>query len=156
MRIYSIDPGNEQSAYVIWNGYKIIDKGIEKNEDLLYLLRISDIMAIEMMASYGMPVGKTTFDTCLWIGRFCQKYLDRWNNVKFEDKIKLIYRKDVKMHFCHSIKGVKDTNIRQALIDRFGEPGTKKNKGLLYGVTKDIWSALSIGVYTYDIFKNNL
>jgi hypothetical protein len=37
-----------------------------------------------------------------------------------------IYRKDEKMNICHSMRA-KDSNIRQALIDRFGVVGTKKN-----------------------------
>jgi hypothetical protein len=44
----------------------------------------------------------------------------------------------------------KDSNIRQALIDRFGEPGTKKVPGLLYGIKKDEWSALALGVFWHD------
>ncbi len=73
-----------------------------------------------MIASYGMAVGKTVFDTCVWIGRF--KEIADFNSVDVEH----IYRKDEKMNICHSMKA-KDSNIRQALIDRFGPVGTKKN-----------------------------
>ena len=79
-----------------------------------------DLVAIEMIASYGMAVGKEVFETCVWIGRF--KEIAEFNNIKVE----YIYRKDEKMNICHSMKA-KDSNIRQALIDRFGEVGTKKN-----------------------------
>ena len=74
-------------------------------------------MVIEMIASYGMPVGKEVFDTCVWIGRFAEASGMPTN---------YIYRKDEKMNICHS-KRAKDSNIRQALIDRFGVVGTKKN-----------------------------
>lgn len=83
-----------------------------------------DTLVIEMIASYGMPVGKEVFDTCVWIGRFKQIAIMR--NIKVE----YIYRKDEKMNICHSMKA-KDSNIRQALIDRFGEVGTKKNPRLV-------------------------
>ena len=79
---------------------------------------------IEMIASYGMAVGKEVFDTCVWIGRFVE--LARLQNIGVE----YIYRKDEKINICNSMKA-KDSNIRQALIDRFGEVGTKKNPRLV-------------------------
>ena len=77
-----------------------------------------------MIASYGMPVGKEVFETCVWIGRFVE--LARLQNIDVE----YIYRKDEKMNICHSMKA-KDSNIRQALIDRFGPVGTKRNPRLV-------------------------
>ena len=43
----------------------------------------------------------------------------------------------------------KDSNIRQALIDIYGKPGTKKEPNEFYNdskvkMAKDIWSALAI------------
>ena len=77
-----------------------------------------------MIASYGMAVGKEVFDTCIWIGRFIE--LEKLQNIDAE----YIYRKDEKINLCNSMKA-KDSNIRQALIDRFGEVGTKKNPRLV-------------------------
>jgi len=146
VKVLAIDPGNEKSAYVLWNAdsEELWEMGIEENEKLVSMLsslRVgSDVLAVEMIASYGMPVGATVFETCLWIGRF----IERW-----EDDYTLVYRKDVKLHLCHTSKA-KDANIRQALIDRYGEPGTKKEPGKLYGVKKDIWAALAVAVYAGD------
>ena len=56
---------------------------------------------------------------------------------------RLVYRSEVKMHLCHTAKA-KDGNIRQALIDKYGEPGTKKKPGKLYGVASHIWPALAV------------
>lgn len=83
-----------------------------------------DELVIEMIASYGMAVGQTVFETCVWIGRFVQQidYIGK--------KYSYIYRKDEKMNICNNMKA-KDSNIRQALIDRFGEVGTKKNPRLV-------------------------
>lgn len=150
--ILAIDPGNVQSAYVLWqpaSNRPMIESAIVKNEDFLtydWALAVVDIdiVAIEIVRSYGMSVGQTVFDTCVWIGRFWQMFYDLGHR-----DIRPIPRLDVKMCICHNGKA-KDTNILQALKDRFGEPGTKKNPGILYGVKKDIWSAVAIAVTVAD------
>jgi hypothetical protein len=97
-----------------------------------------------------MPVGKEVFDTCIWTGRFIQAHKEA-HGLKAEHT--LVYRKDVKIHFCHSMKA-KDSNIRQALIDRFGGKdkaiGKKNAPGPLYGVSKDMWQALAVGLFWMD------
>jgi len=143
--IIAIDPGNEQSAMVWLKDGEIARHEILDNEGLVQsLLYIGDTketdVVIEMVASYGMPVGKTIFSTCVWIGRFIQAC---------PLTVNLVYRKDIKLHLCNSMRA-KDSHVRQALIDRFGEPGTKKNPGLTYGVHKDEWSALAVAVYWRD------
>lgn len=148
--ILAIDPGNVESAYcfISEENYKplIFDK--VENQKLLEIIEeykeFIDKAAIEMVASYGMAVGKTVFDTCVWIGRFVQKLKD----LEVKD-YKFIYRKDVKMNLCHSMKA-KDSNIRQALIDRFGIVGTKKEQGFFYGFKSDIWSAYAVGITYLD------
>ncbi len=146
--ILSIDPGNEVSAYTrIDKDLRPVQFAIVDNKDLIEALSYGDFgashLAIEMVASYGMAVGKAVFDTVFWIGRF-------WQQAAMPIQ-QLIYRKDVKMNLCHSMKA-KDGNIRQALIDRFGEVGTKKNPGWFYGFKKDIWSAYAVGVTYYDLY----
>lgn len=130
MKILAIDPGNVESAYCIIDEdtYRPEEFGKVKNEILLNYIysRLSNsvnyyTMVIEMIASYGMPVGKEVFETCVWIGRFIGTY---------DKDYRFVYRKDEKMNLCHSMKA-KDSNIRQALIDRFGEVGTKKNPRLV-------------------------
>jgi len=152
--ILAIDPGNIQSAYVVYDSGNIIAFGIEENENLLKAVSgiLNDFdgcghMAIEMIASYGMPVGATVFETCLWIGRFIQA----WNA-----KYTKVYRKDVKMHLCNSMRA-KDSNIRQAILDRYPasgggkvpQIGIKSKPGPLFGVSKDVWAALGVAI-TFD------
>lgn len=147
-KIIAIDPGNEYSAYCVMDKetYKPIEFGKILNEDLRCKLKNKDFkeniseMAIEMVACYGMSVGKTIFETCVWIGIFIES---------FGKPYEYVYRKDEKMNLCRSMKA-KDSNIRQALIDRFGEVGTKKNPGYFYGFKADIWSAYSVGTTYLD------
>lgn len=137
--IMAIDPGNTESAYIVWDGEKIIDKGKLPNEGMRGAVRMYRHFPvyIEMIASYGMPVGASVFETCVWIGRFQELCLG--NAI-------LIYRKDVKMHHCNSMRA-KDSNIRAALIDKYGKSGTKKQPGLTYGLHSDLWSAFAICTY---------
>lgn len=151
--ILAIDPGNIESAYCLIDEktYKPVEFGKVKNEELIeYMdnLTKKPELAIEMIASYGMPVGKEVFDTCVWIGRFIQEYDGHW----YDAEINYIYRKEVKMNLCGSMKA-KDSNIRQALIDRFGPVGTKKNQGWFYGFKADIWSAYAVGTTYLDMLK---
>lgn len=138
----AIDPGTHQSGYAIFDGQRVHHAGIADNLDMLDTIRQAqvDIFAIEMIACYGMAVGKETFETCVWIGRFVQTCLDAHGSLPT-----LVYRKDVKLYLCGSPRA-KDANIRQALIDMIGIPGTKKNPGPTYGVSSHAWSALAVAV----------
>jgi hypothetical protein len=98
------------------------------------------MVVVEMIASYGMPVGREVFETCLWIGRF----IEAWNS-----SYSLLYRRNVKLHLCNSARA-KDANVAQALRDRFGEKGTRKNPGVLYGIRGDEWAALAVAVTWWD------
>ena len=156
MIILAIDPGSAQSAFVVYNSEtkEILDKGIEENNHLNHgrSIQICDFLAIEMIASYGMPVGKTVFETCVWIGRF----IEAWGGENW----KKIYRIDVKMHLCKSTRA-KDSNIRQAIIDRYPasgggktpQIGTKAQPGPLDGVSKDVWSALAVAIFAAETIE---
>lgn len=149
--VLAIDPGDKQSAYIVYGGGRPSAFGKLDNHDLLERLEehaaalpYHTPLVIEMIASYGMPVGREVFETCVWIGRFIQ----RWPFVHH-----LVYRRDVKLHLCGSARA-KDTNIRQSLLDRFGGKsvavGDKKQPGFLYGVKSDVWSALALAVTFAD------
>ena len=151
--ILAIDPGNTQSAYVVLNDdLRPIDFDLISNEALLQKLQhdefewdISD-MAIEMVASYGMAVGKEVFETVFWIGRFWEAY-----TIMTVLKPRFIYRKEEKMNLCGTMKA-KDGNIIQALKDRFGDKGTKAEPGWFYGFKADIWQAYAVGVTYADLY----
>ncbi len=103
----------------------------------------ADALAIEMVESFGMAVGREVFQTCVWTGRF----IETWNIKGFPWNP--VTRKQVKMHLCNSMRA-KDANIRAALIDKFGGKdaaiGRKKTPGPLFGISADVWSALAVGI----------
>ena len=148
--ILAIDPGNKQSGWCLFDGQRVHDSGVLDNDEMLgrVLLNRDKRLAIEMIASYGMPVGREVFDTCVWIGRFIQAH---------GGDAQLVYRKDVKMHLCGTMKA-KDGNIRQAIIDLFPatgggkipQIGIKSQKGPLYGVSSHAWPALAVAITTLN------
>ena len=151
MKLFAIDPGNMESAFVVWDGSKIIGFDKIPNAFIFYNLEFYDfdICVIEQIASYGMAVGESVFETVFWSGRFAEKAIRYCNNF---DRMK---RMEVKMHLCHNSRA-KDSNITQALIDRFAHntrnkgKGTKKEPGFFYGFKKDIWQAFALAVTYYD------
>lgn len=149
-RIIAIDPGTEQSAVVEWDGTKIHSAVILRNDALLAWLRAgertTDVCCIERMACYGKAVGKDVLETCEWVGRFAEA----WESHAGTGAM-LVYRHQIKMHHCHYMQA-KDSNIRQALIDKYGRPGTKKAPGVTHGLKKDMWSAFAIATYASDAF----
>ena len=144
--VIAVDPGNERSAVVVWDGEAVLDKLHTANDFVLTYLRRRSAetvwpCVIEMIGHYGtgMPAGKTVFDTCVWIGRFMQAY--------GADRVETILRPTIKTHICGSARA-KDANVRQALIDRFGgnekAVGRKSQPGPLYGIKADEWQALAL------------
>lgn len=147
MKILSIDPGPTESAALILESgsNRVIESKHLPNTELLECIEnggyLADRLAIETIQCFGMPAGQEMFMTMFWVGRFCQAFKG--------GPFQLVKRSDVKMHLCASTRA-KDANIRQSLIDRFGKPGTKNNKGKLYGISNHLWSALAIAVTVAD------
>jgi len=145
MKIIAIDPGPVVSSSVVYDTDSgSIDANTENNEQLLRYLRTNPRtrLVIEQVASYGMAVGEDVFETVFWSGRFAEAH----------GKATRVKRITVKQHVCHDTRA-KDSNIRQALIDRFGAPGTKKNPGLTHGLKGGEWQALALAV-TYAELVN--
>lgn len=157
--ILAIDPGNMESGYVLveHDGQeirKVLDVGKTTNERIVEKMMndlplISDF-AIEMVQSMGQTVGQEVFDTCVWVGRFWE--VARYAYVGISGK-KTIYRREEKLYLCGCLSA-KDKNIRQALIDRYGVVGTKKNPGFFYvdgtKFAKDMWAAMAVAVTYFD------
>jgi hypothetical protein len=148
MRVLAIDPGPKESGVVLWDTFEgllysdvppniVVRDNIIKNDMRGQELRW-DAMAIENIRGYGIVAGDDTFDTCIWIGRF-----DPWGSAM------LIPRKEIKRHLCGNTT-TNDKYVRQALIDRIGPQGTKKNPGPLYGISGHMWAALAVAITAAD------
>ena len=157
--ILAIDPGTTESAYVLYKEKRLLGFDKVRNYDMLTIIANvkTTFMAIEMPACYGMAVGKSVFETCRWVGIFQQAF--------GLSKTYLVYRKSrnneigvdsVCMHLCHNNRA-KDTNVRRAILDRYPatgggktpQKGTKAKPGPLFGVSKDVFSALAVAI-TFD------
>lgn len=154
MPVLAIDEGNEYSGYcVVLDDFSPAEFGKVTNDELLK--HLGDIfekykgisLAIEKFESYGMPVGRSVFDSCVWAGRFIQACQEQ--GIEYE----WVSRKEEKLIICGSLKA-NDTTIRRALINMFCDhdyrtgKGTKKKPDYFYGFKADVWSAFAIG-YVY-------
>ncbi len=149
MRILGIDPGTEQSGYVVWDTLlprSIIAKDIVDNNKLLHLIPklAFDHAGIENVQLY-QAVGKDIRETLIWIGRICQRFEEL-----MIPQPRRIERTEIKMHFCGTLKKITDHTIRLALIDRFGGKGTKKNPGVFYGLKDHEWAAAAVAICLAD------
>ena len=147
--IMAIDPGTTQSGWCLLEGGTVTASGVAENQALLSRLSsepAGHTLAIEMIASYGMAVGREVFETCVWIGRFIQAWPE-------PDAVCLVYRRDVKLHLCGNNRA-NDSHVRQALLDMFPRTGggkrpqigTKKQPGPLFGVSSHAWPALGVAI----------
>ena len=154
MNILALDVGTVASGFCLMDieTFQPYFFGKKENDELIELVKTEKygVLVYEAFASYGMAVGQSTIQSIQWNGRFIQCALDRGIDVY------PIYRRDEKINLCGSMKA-KDSNIRQALIDRFAffdynnGKGTKLNQDFFYGFSIDAWSAFAIGTTYIDL-----
>ena len=158
-KIFAIDTGSRYSGYchfqIARDGiqpYLLISHGVVENSDLIKLLvqHRNSAIVMENFQSMGMAVGKTVFESCIWLGRFVETA--RRSNK--DRPVFFMHRTTAKLEICGQSRA-KDSNVRQAIIDIFTgvedggkvpQIGTKKNQGPLYGVKSHVWSALAVGI----------
>lgn len=155
MLILAIDPGDVQSGFcMMCENYSPVLFGKEDNNELLKKVMEMqyDVLVCEMIQSMGMAVGRTVFETCVWIGRFEQAASVRGIPTR------RVFRREEKLNLCGSSQA-KDANIRQALIDRFAKTpngkGTKKEPDFFYGFSDDAWMAFGVGTCLIDREKRD-
>lgn len=147
--IVGIDPGPTETAWCRLDDGRPTAWAKEPTEKVLASDWGPDAeLVIEMIASYGMAVGREVFETCVWIGR-----LEQMAEVRGRLHRRL-FRIEIKTHLCHA-PNAKDANVRAALIDRYGPGkdlaiGRKAAPGPLYGMAGDCWAALAVACTAYD------
>lgn len=146
MDILAIDPGTARVGFAEYSNGKW-SCFIEAPEDAVDRVRRQadayDIVAIEMPKPFRRTPS-AVLDTCVVVGRLQEAAGD----------VVFVPRSTVAAHL--GAKG--DTEVRRALIDRFPatgggktpQIGTKAEPGPLYGVSKDMWAALAVGVWAQD------
>ena len=181
-RVLSLDPGTTRTGWCIIEDGVPVGWGHDDNEWVKGMFKVEptdDVLVIEDVGHYGLPVGRDVFETVKWIGRFIERYTG---------PVALIPRPEVLVNLCGKRQGANDSSVRQALIDRFGGDavavGGKKCQvckgkgwvgrgrpkcpdcglntgvfdgtgyetppGVLYGVSGHVWSALAVGVTYLD------
>lgn len=144
MKVLAIDPGDKESGFVIIqptkdrrlnSKFSLIRHGNIPNFDLLKIITSNsegvEVGLIEMIQSYGKPVGESIFNTCRWIGKFELRMNDNsWRTA-------LVFRKSI-INFHLSSAAVKnpDSLIRKKMMAKY--PQESK------GITKHSWQALGL------------
>lgn len=158
--LLAIDPGTNESGWALIDiaTRRPISFGKTENNEFRRILQNDEqfrrlrVVAIEMIAAYGMAVGQEVFETCVWIGRF----MEVLNAVEPGRAIQRIKRKPVVTYHCRSPKA-KDGNVARALVERFTPgaknygKGTKAAPGWFYGFKQDVWQAYALAVFTADM-----
>lgn len=148
MSIVGIDPGSARSAWIVLTAGAPRRWGLDGNLTVLEALRAGeivkegDVVVIEWTAPRGMPASAELFETLWWAGQFAEA-------ARFHP-VERLGRLQIKRHLT-GMTAAKDSNVRAALIDRFGGVGGKEaavgrkaSPGPLYGITADVWAALAV------------
>lgn len=146
MIIVGIDPGQKESGVVKWSHtqQRVLERQIMPNQQVIsYVQAVHsvNIIAIEHFRGYGLRVGNDTFDSIWWSGRFAQIAVSSIMGIQ----VRMIPRADIVDCLCGHPKAG-DKAVHQALVDKYGEVGTKKNPGPLYGIKSHLWAALAVAV----------
>lgn len=158
--ILAIDPGNEESAYVYYDGERPVEWGKEPNKMIrdevlvcpvgggpMLVVEYTPPYAIKMESSHPFVPNEVAL-TALESGRFIQQWEaggGTWD---------LLSRHEVKKHLLGRTTGT-DAHIRDAVLDRYGGTrsaavGKKASPGPLHGFKADGWQALAVAITYHE------
>lgn len=161
--ILAIDPGNEQSGWVLYDleEAKPIQWHIEENEDLRQRIKLYDFellptrAVIEYTPPYALQMqgGRSYVPNQVVLTAFEAGRMAELIQVEWE----LLSRTDVKKWLLGRATG-NDAAIRDAIYDRYGGTrkvavGTKKKPGPLHGIIADCMAALAVALAWHDRAK---
>lgn len=145
--ILAIDPGTTQFAFALFANRKFLSGAKVPNSAFFAGFQpaiVPDIVLIQAK-SYGMLVGESVFEAIRYCGRFEQFILDTYPNAY----IHYMPIQQVNLALCDD-PFANDTTIKQRVLDLAGGKdkaiGCKNFPGIYYGVKKDIWQAIALGL----------
>ncbi len=143
----AIDPGTTHSGLCSISRNKLTAIDVSNETVLQYLRKLSSacgLVVIEEFAGQGLPVGASTFEACMWAGRFQQVALDGGADVL------MVKRKTIVRYFTGGARGG-DSKLRAALIGKYGGKGSTALPGPFNGVSgTDAWSAAALAIFGYE------
>jgi len=149
IQVLGIDPGpkGKGSGMVLANKDRLI-LSTQIETKFVDVCPSMDAVVIEMVSSYGMAVGMSTFQTLIEAGRLVQIAM------RTGVPVYLVPRQQIKVVLCGTAQA-KDANIRQAILDRYAPTGggstpvvgTKKEPGPLYGMKGHGWAAMAAAMW---------
>lgn len=150
MNILGIDPGSTRSGVVSfvegrveWACADMLNEAVL--EEIAKSGPLRRIACETMQASYAATIGASVIDTLIWIGEF--------RHARRPLPLILLSRQQVKGAVCNGNTRATDAGVRQALIDRLGPPGTKRQPGPTHGVATHAWAALAVAVAAHDYLR---
>lgn len=150
MIVLGLDPGPEETGVAFYDSdadhpfqFDVCDNQTVLDRYLYSYEFYADCMAFEGFRDYGTAVGETTWFACLAMGGF----LEAWKKEKKRPAF-VVYNQEVRAHFTGRVRGIKDADLKRAIRGRWGEPGTKKNPGVLYTIKgkSHAYNALGVAV----------
>ena len=149
--VLCIDPGPEQSGYVLVQDGKVVEGGHICNEEVLDLstwqgeprFQAPTTVIIEWLSCYGSMIGQTVLRTAEMCGRVRERLRLFYEPVKYIE----ITRPEVCRRLTGKTRNITKSVIRRAVIDIMGEVGTKPKPGPLYimrSAGPHAWDALAL------------
>lgn len=148
-QVIAIDPGPTVSGWSCYSGADI-GAGVDENETVLAILHANgpSALVLERVQNYGRILGKSTFDTIYWTGRFAQAGYAHGHTVQ------RMYFADVRQHFCGRRSKVKERDVWLQIVERYGGAaravGTRKAPGSIAHVKGHARSALALALTWWD------
>lgn len=140
-----VDPGPLQSGVAIIgiDNFEPIHTTIMSNDQLLAFEHpLRCVVGIEMPVCYGGKIGASTLHTCRVVGQLQQSLRPL--------PVILMSRPEV-LRQATGQPSAKKGAAWEVMVERFGEPGTKRNPGLLYGISSHARDAYEGAVALADL-----